>query len=155
MLVIDTAREGDVLWLVFTGAVDERATFDVSLSPLPKVVHVNLRNVSHINSYGTRLWRNFFHKLRVEAVKIQFAEITPSLVDMMNCMPGIVELDEVESVCAPYQCLTCLTQFEVAVGRSDLSWYKDKPPQAPCPKCGGKADFDDDADGYFEFASKL
>lgn len=153
MLNVIKELKDDTLTVRLVGTLDERADLDVSLGKLPARVVVQCRDLTRINSNGTRTWVKYFHQASADGVRFCFQECSPIVVQQLNLVSNFIPVQsEIESVCAPYLCSSCKTQFTGVLKPEELRKMNFKLPVISCPKCAQKtAEFDDIESAYFQF----
>lgn len=145
----------NVLTVKLLGSIDERSELDEILGKLPAELHLNCREIVRINSHGIRSWVKYFSSVVKNGTKLRFTELSPTLVQPMNLMANFIPASAVvESICLPYFCSGCKTQFISISSVAELAKTPKKAPDVQCPKCGkGTALFDDIESEYFLFLS--
>lgn len=158
MLNVIKESKGNVCVIKMVGTIDEQTNLQDLIGEIPNEIHVNCKEVTRINSYGVRLWVEYFKKVSDKNVKMKFVDCSTTIVHQLNLMVNFIPPKaEIESICAPYLCEGCKTQFvtvfKMAVIPSFLGGTK--VPSIKCPKCtNGTAVFDDLEEEYFSFAGR-
>lgn len=132
------------------GVIDESS----DLSPMTRLgkrpLHINMRGVRRINSYGVRAWLDAIRELP-STCKLSFIHCPPPVVDQCNMVSGFLGHGQLESFYAPMTCIECDEQidqlFETAACRANGG----KLPKTPCPRCGRPMEVDDLEEQYLLF----
>ena len=158
MLKVNQARKDNILSLRLEGTIDEDDDFTQVFGPqspaLPGEIHVHCKDVSRINSSGVRSWIAYFQEFANRQVKLKFSECSPAITEQLSLIKNFNCGGLVESVYAPYACSKCHRQFVTLFKVDDLKGSWKNLPQATCPSCGGKAEFDDIPAEYFGFLAR-
>lgn len=152
MLTATHQLENGVLRGKLKGVMDETVDLARLLGTGFKELEINAREVNRINSLGVKIWRNYFHKLRCDGVKVRFLELSPELVLQLNYLSDFIEKNEIVSLCAPYHCAGCGSQTLLTVLVASIP--KGQTPQVspiPCQNCQKPAEFDEIPEEYFNF----
>lgn len=151
MLNVAKTKDGPVLKVTLDGIIDELADLNSLIGRDFREIHIHARDVTRINSMGIKSWRNYFHGLRCEAIKVRFFELPPELVSQINFVSYFVEVPEIETLCVPFYCSPCnrttLKVYSLGEIRKICKELQDQ----PCEKCGQPAHFDEIAEEYFSF----
>lgn len=147
--------QGKALVIRLSGVVDETVNLDQLLGPVSQPeVHLYLREITRLNSMGVKLWIRYFHGLATQGKVIRVFEASPVVVGQLNLMLNFIPGAIYESVCAPYLCSNCKTQFQAVYRTEALKGVMHQMPPQKCPKCGGTAQFDDIEAEYFSFLTR-
>ncbi len=153
---ISIEKNGDALLAQIIGSVDETgAIFDALLKSLPaKTLRVSCKRIERFNSTGIRAWIRAFKDIVAKGTELVFEECPPAMVEQFNVISNFTAGGRVESVYLPYCCESChATLVQLAPLAKLLQIYKNLPELA-CPKCGGKAVFDEFPEDYFAFIER-
>lgn len=139
-----------VVEVTITGVIDESA----DLSPLAtlhaRALHIHLRGVRRINSFGVRAWMDAIRRIPI-TTQLFFVHCPPPVVDQCNMVSGFLGHGRLESFYAPMTCAECDEQidqlFETAACRANGG----KLPMTPCPRCGRPMEVDDLEEQYLLF----
>lgn len=148
--ILKEKRE-NVLHVRLVGVVDEKTNFRQELGIPPREIHVNCRQVSRLNSMGIKAWIQYFGAAADQGTKIKFSECTVPIVEQLNSISNFATGAEVESFFVPFCCTNCDAEVYGLFKSESLRRTDFKVADQKCPKCGGKAIFDDDPDYYFLF----
>lgn len=151
MVNVAKEQKGDVLVLKLSGSIEESVDFDQLIGPVTKEVHIHCKGVTRINSVGVKAWIKYFQSLKTKAVKVKFAECSMAIVEQINLISNFVAGGEVVSLYVPFLCENCKAEFVALFTVEMVRKLGFKMPFAKCPKCSGKAVFDDLPDEYFYF----
>lgn len=151
MLNVGKAKDGHILDVTLEGVIDELTDFNGLLGRDFLEIHVHARDVTRINSMGIKSWRNYFHALRCDAIRVKFYELPPELVSQMNFVSYFVELPEIESLCVPFFCSSCNKTTLKAFSVPEVRKIRGNLPEYPCEGCGQPARFDEIPEEYFSF----
>lgn len=151
MLNVAKVKDGPVLNVTLEGVIDELTDLNGLIGRDFQEIRVHAREVTRINSMGIKNWRNFFHALRCEAVRVRFLELPPELVSQMNFVSYFVELSEIESMCVPFFCSACNKTTLKAYSLDEVRRISGDLPAQPCESCGQPANFDEIPEEYFSF----
>ena len=150
MLKIIRSERSTTTHLDLVGVVDEKTVFG-DFPSATKLVQVRCQGISRINSMGIKVWKESWTAVRSKGTRLEFSEISPSLVFSLGTIRDLIPLNEISSVCAPLLCGSCGKEAIVVLSRADLKEAYNNPPKIPCAKCGGTCEFDDDPKEYFSF----
>ena len=156
MINVIKEAQGTALVIRLAGSVDETVNFDQALGePTQPEVHLYLKELSRLNSFGVRQWVKYFSRLSDAGKTVRIFEASPGVVQQLNFMVNFVPKGIVESVCAPYICTNCKGNFMSVFKSADLKKSGFQVPKLNCPKCGTPtAEFDDIEEEYFGFLAK-
>lgn len=151
MVNIVKEQKGDVLVVKLSGSIEESIDFDKLIGPTPKEVHVSTKAVPRINSVGVKAWIKYFQGLGAKGVKIVLFECSMAIVEQINLISNFRCGGTVTSLYVPYLCQNCGAESAAPYSTEQLQKLNFQIPDAKCPKCGGKATFDDISEEYFYF----
>ena len=151
MVNVVKEQKGDVLVIKLNGSIEETVDFEKMIGPTSKEVHVSTKAVPRINSVGVKGWIKYFQSLSAKGVKIVFIECSMAIVEQINLISNFTCGGTVASLYVPYLCQNCGVESAAPYTVEQLKKLNFAVPDAKCPKCGGKASFDDIADEYFYF----
>ena len=132
------------------GLIDE----DTDFSPLEKhsgPLHLNLSQVTGINSLGIRAWVNFWKQMGGK--EIFYLECPPLIVRQMNMIPSFSGNAKVLSVFVPYVCDECEAEELKIIPCGESQWKLDEVSETvPCSQCvQGTMEADGGLKQYFSF----
>lgn len=139
--------------LRLSGVIDEETDLESIAANLRPRVVFNLREVTHINSFGVREWINLIQGLG-ERHELQFEECSVPVIEQLNMISNFFGHGEIVSFYAPYLCAECdRGETEVLIEPAELESAGGSPaaPVRPCPGCGSPMEFDDLESEYFLF----
>lgn len=113
-------------------------------------VEIDLSGVSHINSWGVRLWVDFVNGLP-PSLTYSFVRVSIPMVMQMGMISRALGRGTVLSLFAPYACGRCEHAEERILQCACLGPPPGEPPRFRCARCGGELAFDDVAERYFSF----
>jgi anti-anti-sigma regulatory factor len=116
---------------------------------------IDCGEVSRINSAGIRNWLRYFEYLVESGIKFEFENCPSVLIDQFNQISQFGRGGKVISMQLPYTCKTCEHEFTVAIQTEQLVNQNFNLPVHSCPKCQKDSHFDELADGYFWFLSRV
>lgn len=151
MINIVKEQKGDVLVVKLSGSIEESVDFDKLIGPAPKEILVSTKAVPRINSVGVKAWIKYFQGLNAKKTKITFTECSMAIVEQINLISNFTCGGTVNSLYVPYLCQNCGAESAAPYTVEQVKKLEFKMPDAKCPKCGGKASFDDLPDEYFYF----
>lgn len=153
MINVVKEAQPNILVMRLSGSVDENVNFEQALGePTQREIHLYLKELSRMNSFGVRQWVKYFTRLSDSGKTIRLFEASPAVVQQLNFMVNFVPKGIVESVCAPYICTSCKGNFMSVFKAADLRAGGFQVPKLNCPKCGTPtAEFDDIEEEYFGF----
>lgn len=147
-------QKGNVLYVRLVGSVEESVNFETLLGPPVGELHVNCKEVPRINSIGVKAWIRYFASLQQAGTRLKFLECSTAIVEQINLISNFTCGGVVESIYVPFSCGTCRGEFIALFKVDDLKKVAMALPELPCPKCSGKASFDDIPEEYFAFLSR-
>src|SRR4051812_33562668 len=96
-------RDGGSL-LVLEGTLTEEDNLGEIIGPVQGKIWVQCRDITRLNSVGTKSWVLFFQGLRNQGVQVVFQECSPAVIRLANILSNFMVPAEVESICVPYLC---------------------------------------------------
>lgn len=154
MLTAEKNLQGDVLAASLSGTIDENANFQTLLEPLPKVLQLNLRKVTRINSVGVKAWIRYFKDVQTKGTQVMLVECSPQIVEQINQISNFTCGAQIYSILVPFLCTSCRSELLGAFKIPDLKALNGTFPSPQCPKCQGKAEFDDIPEEYLAFLDR-
>lgn len=151
MTKVNKEQKDGSLVVRISGTIEESTDLPNLLGPPAPEMEISCKEVSRINSVGVKHWITYFQKARECGSKVRFSEVSVPLVTQFNMISNFGAGGEVVSIYAPYSCAQCGAEFRTLFPRAELIKLGFEPPSAPCPKCGGTAQFDDIPEEYFAF----
>jgi anti-anti-sigma regulatory factor len=151
MLNLVKTRTEDCLTVILSGSlVQEALSIEKLLGEIPARLRLNCKHVARINSQGVRAWIQFLQKTAARGTEVIFEECSTAMVQTLNMVSNFTRVARIESVYLPFACTSCHSELQALAGASQLAraGYRVSTRQA-CPKCGGKAEFDDRSHEYF------
>jgi anti-anti-sigma regulatory factor len=147
-------QKGSVLAVRLVGSVEESVNFETLIgSPGPEL-HVNCKEIPRINSIGVKAWIKYFAALQQAGTRLRFVECSTAIVEQINLISNFICGGTVESIYVPFSCGACRGEFIALFQVADLKKIGMNIPELSCPKCAGKAAFDDIPEEYFAFLSR-
>lgn len=147
-------QKGNVLAVRLVGSVEESVNFETLIGSSGPEVHVNCKEVARINSIGVKSWIKYFSSLQQAGITLRFIECSTAIVEQINLISNFVCGGTVESIYVPFSCGACRGEFIALFQVADLKKLGLNIPELSCPKCAGKAAFDDIPEEYFAFLSR-
>jgi anti-anti-sigma regulatory factor len=151
--------QNQTLKVSIIGAINENTTFaELDLNGA-KEIHLDLKQVSNLNSMGLRNWLIWVKKLKGKA-QMRFQNCPRVVVEQMAILQGFLPIGAiVDSFQVPYYCDSCghEEQFMAFRGRDYMEATADTPegvkvPEIkPCPSCQLKMNIDIVPLKYFSF----
>jgi len=132
-----------------SGVIDEHPDLSF-LSKLKGRVHISLKGVRRINSFGVRAWIDAIRRVPAEA-NLEFIECPPPVIDQINMVAGFLGRGKVLSFFAPMTCDKCDVEINQLFQTAEVKKNNSKLPAVKCPKCGGGMEVDDLEDQYLLF----
>ncbi len=146
-LSIETAADGDVVWIKLDGPVNENSRLTERAPDVSNhAVIIDLGEVTRFNSLGTREWIRWLTRLEKQGNRLYFERCAPSAVAQLGSVHNFTgDKGLVLSFLAPYFCPNCNAErFEMVLVESLTTAA---PPAALCNACGEPLDYD----GVVEF----
>ena len=152
MLNVVKEKKGNALLLILTGSIEESVDFAKLFGDVagPEVV-VNSKGVARINSVGVKSWIKYFQTLAQKGIKLRWIECSTAIVEQLNLISNFSCGGVVESIFVPFSCTKCRSELVGLFGTDALKKSNFNLPELKCSKCGGKAEFDDIPEEYFNF----
>jgi DNA-directed RNA polymerase subunit RPC12/RpoP/anti-anti-sigma regulatory factor len=147
-------QKDDLLVVRLAGSIEESVNFESMIGMPTGKVQVNTKEVPRINSVGVKGWIKYFSSLQQKGAQLNFVECSTAIVEQINLISNFTCGGTVESVYVPFSCGQCRAEFIALFKTEDLKRIAMDLPQLDCPKCGGKASFDDIPEEYFAFLSR-
>jgi hypothetical protein len=155
-------QSGSNLALAFTGVIDEDVEFP-QVTPPEGELHIDLQNVSSINSVGIREWLNWITPL-AEKSKVILMNAPKALVFQFNMVEGFLPKNaKVNSFYVPYFCETCDQEYnvlfnvgkevEVSAGQYKINY--DVKAANLCKGADCEIEMDASEGKYFQFLKKM
>ena len=151
MVRIKKQSNGDVPSVSISGTADEETQLSRDIPELPRLMLVNCRLIDRINSSRVRTWIRYFKELTGSGFEVRYQECPPAIVEQINNVSNFVSGGQVESISLPYSCGNCRTQLARLTPVEPLADISQLVPEMPCPKCDGKAVFDEIEAEHFAF----
>jgi anti-anti-sigma regulatory factor len=154
--VVNVLKEqnGGILVVRLVGAVEESVNFETLIGSPAAELHVYCKEVPRINSIGVKGWIKYFSTLQQAGTKLRFFECSTAIVEQINLISNFVCGGTVESIYVPFSCGACRGEFIALFQVADLKKIGMDIPELSCPKCAGKAAFDDIPEEYFAFLAR-
>lgn len=140
------------------GAINENSDFSVIDLKSAKMVYLDLKSVTTLNSMGLRNWVNWVKQLKITQMIVRHCP--RAVVDQMNILHGFLPMGAiVESFFVPYSCQNCgleenylaLRGRDFQEGNVDTKEGHNLPQVKTCPKCQGQMEMDVVSSRYFIF----
>jgi hypothetical protein len=147
-------QKGNVLAVRMVGSIEESVNFETLIGTPGPELHVNCKEVPRINSIGVKAWIKYFSGLQQAGVKLRLLECSTAIVEQINLISNFTCGAAVESIYVPFSCGSCRGEFIALFKVEDLKKIGMNIPELSCPKCAGKAAFDDIPEEYFGFLSR-
>lgn len=154
MLQISIKDQEPVAKVNLSGTIDESANLEPILQIKTSAVEIQCNGVIRINSIGIEHWRTIFSEFRSYGRKLTFIEVSPVLVEVQNFIASFVEISEEISLCIPYDCLSCKTNFLKTIKTDSVLSQLAQLRSSPCEKCGKPAEMTEVPEEYFSFIIK-
>lgn len=137
--------------VIVTGKIDETFVRDRIPAPRTAKTILDVEGVTEFNSMGVREWIRWIQGLSKSVLVIRRASV--AAIDQMNMIPEAMGSGQVESFWAPYYCSCQDEESNILLQVSDHleSLSRSKAPEAICPKCGSRMEFDAVEESYFAF----
>ncbi|WP_437957638.1 protein kinase [Sorangium sp. So ce119] len=153
-LTVTRRRLGDLLIVSMSGRMTEELQGLAVARGITGRVLFDLGGVQRVTSFGVREWMAMLAEVSLNASEIYVARCTEPLVNQVSMIRRFFGDGRVVSFYGPYRCERCGHAFDrlFDCDRDARVVRTHEPPASPCPRCGGAAVFDDDAESYFAFA---
>ena len=140
--------------VVLHGVVDERAGLEQILTyAADGRLHIDLADVSYINSLGVRDWINLMNQATTRGIAIDLQRVCEPIVQQLNMILATRGKAHIASFYAPYACDHCGREESLLIDAtaSAVQLAAGQPPDAKCPECGSTMAFNDFPERYFAF----
>jgi hypothetical protein len=140
--------------LALKGEFDE--DFNLEKIQLPAGYHViiDLKEVSFINSVGTREWVRWTRRLP-PTQSLKFTNCSGVFIDQLNMIDGFVPShSKIESFLVPYYCEDCKIVLTELVTSQSLQNSKKLPPFIVCEACRAPAELDAVSSSFLKFLDR-
>jgi len=154
MLNVFKENKNGILTIRLVGAIEESVNFETLIGPAAPEMQIHCKEIPRINSIGVKAWIKYFSGVRQSGTRLHFLECSTAVVEQINLISNFTAPGEVESVYVPFSCGSCRGEFIALFKPTDLQKMQLKIPDLTCPKCSGKAQFDDIPEEYFAFVSR-
>jgi len=135
-----------------SGVIDEGADFSSMSDVSSKEFHIDLNNVTRINSVGVRKWIKHLEGLTEKGIKLFFYRVSPAMTEQFNYISNFSCGGALISVAAPFHCVSCHKSVLLEKFRKEVFSNDFESSLLPCPYCKKNGlKFDDDLKGYFSF----
>ena len=151
MLMVTKDESGSPQKIIISGVIDESTALDELFGSIEKSIHVYCKDISRINSTGIQTWVGYFSRYRNGGGTVRFFEISPVLVTTTNYISNFFYLDEIASLCVPFQCADCSRSITKTFTPDEVRKFAQDFPKVNCPTCKGEAFFDEIFEEYFAF----
>lgn len=146
-LTLSETRIQDFLSLELEGEINETSDFR-SIFRLTGMVHLNMRNVSRINSMGVHAWLEAARS-KTDALRLVFEACSLAVVSQINMIPKFAKTARISSIMAPYFCESCNREQMELLRLDDIR--NKEPPTRSCSQCEEELEFDELPQSYFSF----
>ncbi len=137
------------------GRIDELAQLPALAADVPagSRLHIDLEQVSYINSLGVRDWTALLRRLRARDVRVRLERCAEPMVHQMNMIEDAGGIAEVASFHAPFLCDACGWEGTLVLETNEVAPVvaTGRVPTGACPECTAEARFADFIDRYFLF----
>lgn len=139
------------------GQIDDTVQLKALADEIHDKVVIDLARVSFINSVGVREWVRLLKALHERGVKVIARRCSEALVFQFNMIPQTLEGIAVESFFAPYACASCSAERSICIEVAPhlASLRRAVPPPMACPTCARPMEFDEIAERFLRFTTKL
>ncbi|WP_437483651.1 protein kinase [Sorangium sp. So ce1014] len=153
-LTVTKRRLGSLLIVSLSGRMTEELQGLAVARGISGRVLFDLGGVQRVTSFGVREWMAMLAEVSLNASEIYIGRCTEPIVNQVSMIRRFFGDGRVASFYGPYRCERCGATFErlFDCDRDAHLVRTHEPPASPCPRCGGAAVFDDDAESYFAFA---
>ncbi|WP_437688864.1 protein kinase domain-containing protein [Sorangium sp. So ce176] len=154
-LTVTRRKLGDLLIVAMSGRMTEELQGLAVARGITGRVLFDLGGVQRVTSFGVREWMAMLAEVSLNASEIYVGRCTEPLVNQVSMIRRFFGDGRVVSFYGPYRCERCGHAFDrlFDCDRDARVVRTHEPPASPCPRCGGAAVFDDDAESYFAFAA--
>ncbi|WP_437576809.1 protein kinase domain-containing protein [Sorangium sp. So ce887] len=153
-LTVTKRRLGSLLIVSLSGRMTEELQGLAVARGISGRVLFDLGGVQRVTSFGVREWMAMLAEVSLNASEVYIGRCTEPIVNQVSMIRRFFGDGRVVSFYGPYRCERCGATFErlFDCDRDAHLVRTHEPPASPCPRCGGAAVFDDDAESYFAFA---
>ncbi|AUX27164.1 uncharacterized protein SOCEGT47_077440 [Sorangium cellulosum] len=153
-LTVTRRKLGNLLVVSLSGRMTEELQGHVVARGIGGRVLFDLGGVQRVTSFGVREWMAMLAEVSLSASELYIARCTEPIVNQVSMIRRFFGDGRIVSFYGPYRCERCGAAFErlFDCDRDAHVVRTHEPPASPCPRCGGAAVFDDDAESYFAFA---
>lgn len=151
-MMVNEKKDSSGVTLEFQGDIDEDAIFPDSAETLKKI-HLDLNQVSQINSCGIREWIKWT-KTFSSLSQVVLSNCPKLVIDQINTVDGFLPKGaRIHSFKVPYFCSACdslsspVFKVEEVVKGGELQL----PSTVPCESCKKEAEMDVIPERYFKF----
>lgn len=144
-LRIDKVVQGQVTVIRLQGQIEENISLGELFGELGPEIYLVTKDVSRINSIGTRAWIEYFTALRAQGKRPVLTHCSPAIMTQLSLLPDFGCGMLVESLYLPYVCRGCGKETQILATTENLrkSGYQ-VDPTASCAACGADTcEFDD------------
>ncbi|WP_437570000.1 protein kinase domain-containing protein [Sorangium sp. So ce542] len=154
-LTVTKRRLGGLLIVSMSGRMTEELHGLAVARGIAGRVLFDLGGVQRVTSFGVREWMAMLAEVSRSAPEIYVGRCTEPIVNQVSMIRRFFGDGRIVSFYGPYRCERCGATFErlFDCDRDAHLVRTHEPPASPCPRCGGAAVFDDDAESYFAFAA--
>ncbi|WP_437998099.1 protein kinase [Sorangium sp. So ce185] len=154
-LTVTKRRLGGLLIVSMSGRMTEELHGLAVARGIAGRVLFDLGGVQRVTSFGVREWMAMLAEVSLHAPEIYVGRCTEPIVNQVSMIRRFFGDGRIVSFYGPYRCERCGATFErlFDCDRDAHVVRAHDPPASPCPRCGGAAVFDDDAESYFAFAA--
>ncbi|AUX37877.1 MULTISPECIES: protein kinase domain-containing protein [Sorangium] len=154
-LTVTKRRLGGLLIVSMSGRMTEELHGLAVARGIAGRVLFDLGGVQRVTSFGVREWMAMLAEVSLNATEIYVGRCTEPIVNQVSMIRRFFGDGRIVSFYGPYRCERCGATFErlFDCDRDAHLVRTHDPPASPCPRCGGAAVFDDDAESYFAFAA--
>ncbi|WP_049949827.1 protein kinase domain-containing protein [Sorangium cellulosum] len=154
-LTVTKRRLGGLLIVSMSGRMTEELHGLAVARGIAGRVLFDLGGVQRVTSFGVREWMAMLAEVSRSAPEIYVGRCTEPIVNQVSMIRRFFGDGRIVSFYGPYRCERCGATFErlFDCDRDAHLVRTHDPPASPCPRCGGAAVFDDDAESYFAFAA--
>ncbi|WP_437599273.1 protein kinase [Sorangium sp. So ce590] len=153
-LTVTKRRLGSLLIVSLSGRMTEELQGLAVARGISGRVLFDLGGVQRVTSFGVREWMAMLAEVSLNASEVYIGRCTEPIVNQVSMIRRFFGDGRVVSFYGPYRCERCGATFDrlFDCDRDAHLVRTHEPPASPCPRCGGAAVFDDDAESYFAFA---
>lgn len=155
--VIERAQTADATLVVMSGRMNETLKGRAAAEGLAGVVVFDMANIERVTSFGVREWLQLLSAAQRTVERVYLANCSEAVVNQLSTIRAFAGGGTVVSFEAPYRCRSCGYECKhmLDVEHDGEAIRNREPPKVECPKCQRAAEFDDDADTYFAFATQF